>query len=93
MTNIKFENNYRTCPRTCGSVSKGHVPDTNNNDNNIYLYLFNKYKSEIVKQNFNFAQKMKLVNECQQENNFLKLTQEKQNELFLNLMSLSRIGV
>lgn len=66
----------------------GHTRDTNNNDNNNILFiLFNKYE-----RNFSFKQtaeeKQKVFKEiCMKDEEFKKLTQEQQTELYTKLLS------
>ncbi len=77
-----------TCPRTPNGTSKGHQKDINNNDNNIiFNLLLNKYK-----QNFpsSFREKIKIIAEIQNSDDYMKLTEQEQMELFYKLMSLRR---
>lgn len=70
-------------------TDNGHVPDTNNNDNNIYyiyIILLNKYKSKI--QNSKFSEKVKVISELKKENDYNNLDYELQEKLFMELMSL-----
>ena len=64
----------------------GHSRDTNNNDNNIYLFLFNKYKGQ-----FSFLQnreeKQEIFKQCMNEEKYKELTQDEQTELYTRLMS------
>ena len=64
----------------------GHNRDTNNNDNNIYLYLFNIYKGKI--EGKSFAEKIRLINQCKNEEKYNQLTIEEQDKLFNELMSI-----
>lgn len=67
----------------------GHTRDINNNDNNniIYLFLFNKYKGQ-----FSFLksaeEKQKIFKQCMDEEKYKELTQEEQTKLYTRLMSL-----
>ena len=65
----------------------GHSRDTNNNDNNIYLFLFNKYKGQ-----FSFLQnreeKQEIFKQCMNEEKYKELTQDEQTELYTRLMSI-----
>ena len=67
----------------------GHSRDTNNNDNNIYLFLFNKYKGQ-----FSFLQnreeKQEIFKQCMNEEKYKELTQDEQTELYTRLMSEKR---
>lgn len=60
--------------------------NTNNNVNNIYLYLFNKYKAKI--EGGSFGNKIKAINECKNEKQYMQLDLELQDKLFLDLQSL-----
>jgi DNA replication protein DnaD len=60
--------------------------NTDNNDNNIYLYLFNKYKAKI--QGSSFAQKIRAINECRNEEQYALMNLELQEKLFYDLQSL-----
>lgn len=65
----------------------GHTRDTNNNDNNnIYLYLFNIYSEKISGKTF--AEKIRLVNQCKGEEKYNQLTIEEQDKLFNELMRI-----
>lgn len=76
-----------TCPGTPKGTAEGQHRDTNNNDNNIYLFLFNKYKGE-----FSFlkssSEKQEIFKKCMQEEKFKELTQEEQTKLYTRLISL-----
>ena len=63
--------------------------NTNNNDNNIiYINLFNKYKEQIKKENAN--KKINIIAECQKSEEYSSLTQEEQDKLFYDLMSIEK---
>lgn len=64
------------------------MTDTNNNDNNIYLFLFNKYKKQIEEENAN--RKVQIITECQKCSDYELLTLEEQEQLFLDLMSINK---
>lgn len=64
----------------------GHTRDTNNNDNNIYLYLFNIYSEKISGKTF--TEKIRLVNQCKSEEKYNQLTIEEQDKLFNELMRI-----
>ena len=69
-------------------TDNGHVPDTNNNDNNIYyiyINLLNIYKGKL--KNVKFGEKIKIMSELQKETEYNNLDIESQKELFLELMS------
>lgn len=64
----------------------GHTKDTNNNDNNIYIYLFNIYSTKISGKNF--GEKIKLINQCKNSEQYMQLTKEEQDKLFNELMKI-----
>ncbi len=73
--------------RTYLGTDLGHTGDTNNNDNNnIYLYLFNIYSAKIFGKNF--GEKIKLINQCKSEEKYNQLTIEEQDKLFNKLMNI-----
>ena len=64
------------------------MTDINNNDNNIiFNLLLNKYK-----QNFptSFREKTKIITDIQNSDDYIKLTEQEQNDLFYKMMSLRR---
>lgn len=78
-----------TCPRTPERTAEGQHRDTNNNDNNdnnIYLILFNKYKEKICGKKF--GDKVKIVNQCKEEEQYSKLTDDTQLKLTADLMAI-----
>ena len=88
IANTKLKRKTRTCPRTCGSPSQGHVPDINNNDNNINIYfnLFNIYKKQIESKPF--FEKVPIITKCQNDEEYKKLSEEEREKLFMELMSI-----
>ncbi len=84
MTNIRFKKILRTCPRTCQRYGQGQVTDTNNNDNNIYLFLFNKYKKRIKEQP---KRTIQIISELKKSSDYELLTIEEQDKLFMELMN------
>lgn len=77
-----------TCPWTGERTGEGQHRDTNNNDNNIlFNYLFNKYKSKFsIFQNR--EQKQKIFLEIIKDDAYKKLTKEEQTELYTRLLSV-----
>ena len=77
-----------TCPWTGERTGEGQRRDTNNNDNNIlFNYLFNKYKSKFsIFQNR--EQKQKIFLEIIKDDAYKKLTKEEQTELYTRLLSV-----
>ena len=67
---------------------KGHVKDINNNDNNYYLILFNKYKKRIEEENEN--KKINIISQCKNCKEYADLTLEEQEKLFMDLMSVNK---
>ena len=66
----------------------GHTRDTNNNDNNIYLYLFNKYSEQIKAENA--RKKISIISDCKNSKEYSLLTGEEQDKLFIDLMSIDK---
>lgn len=60
------------------------MTDTNNNDNNIYLILFNKYKKQIEEQP---RRTIQIVSELKNSADYELLTIEDQDKLFMDLMN------
>ena len=54
----------------------------------IYINVFNKYKSEI--QNANSREKILIIGKCKECEEYSKLTPEEQDKLFLDLMSINK---
>lgn len=54
----------------------------------IYLYLFNKYKAEIEKENE--SKKISIIAQCKNCKEYAELTQEEQEQLFMDLMSIDK---
>lgn len=86
MINIKYKILNGTCPRTPERTAKGQQKDTNNNDNNIFIYLFKIYKGKIFGKKF--GEKVKLINQCKNEEQYMQLTEEEQDRLFNELMRI-----
>lgn len=60
------------------------MTDTNNNDNNIYFILFNKYKKQIEEQP---KRTIQIVSELKNSADYELLTIEDQDKLFMDLMN------
>jgi TusA-related sulfurtransferase len=58
------------------------------NDKNIYFNLLNKYK-QLTKQTQYFGDKISAINKIKNEEDYLKLSIEKQKELFIEMMSIN----
>lgn len=54
----------------------------------IYITLFNKYKEQIEKENEN--KKIQIISACQKCEEYTLLTQEEQEKLFMDLMSIDK---
>jgi len=76
--NIKYKILNGTCPRTPERTTEGQHRDTNNNDNNIYLYLLNKYRVENRNQ---FSEYMKKVRELKEDEKWNELDGTMQQKL------------
>lgn len=75
-----------TCPGTGWGTAQGQHGDTNNNDNNIlYLTLFNKYKERMREAKY-FSNKIHIQKELRDDEEYLKLSREEQDKLFRELM-------
>lgn len=60
------------------------MTDTNNNDNNIYLILFNKYKKQIEEQPNKVVQ---TISKMKESSDYELLTLEEQDQIFYDLMN------
>lgn len=60
------------------------MTDTNNNDNNIYLFLFNKYKKQIEEQPKKVVQ---IISKMKESSDYELLTLEEQDRIFYDLMN------
>ena len=58
------------------------------NDNNIYITLFNKYKDQIEKENA--GRKFLIISECKRDEDYSRLSEEEQEKLFYELMSIEK---
>lgn len=67
-----------TCPGTCERTGKGQHRDTNNNDNNIFIYFINKYKALESKR---FNDKMRFLREIKQDEKYKELTADEEYDL------------
>ena len=54
-------------------------------DKDIYIILFNKYKEQIEK---DFTKKTRIISKCKECSDYALLTQEEQDDLFYDLMSV-----
>ena len=61
--------------------------NTNNNDNNIYITLFNKYKEQIEKEPNRVVQ---IISRMKESADYELLTLEEQDKIFYDLMSLDK---
>ena len=86
MTNFKHKKKSGTCPGTSKGTAEGQQKDTNNNDNNIYLILFNKYKERVRAINF-WGEKFKIIHELKEDSEYLKLSEEEQEHLVNELIT------
>lgn len=65
----------------------GHSRDINKNDNNnIYLFLLNKYSAKISGKKF--YEVIQEIGECKKEEQYNKLTLEEQNKLIVKLLAV-----
>lgn len=72
----------------CETNDKQLITNKNvKNDNNIlYLNLFNKYKEKVAKIQF-WVEKIRLINQMKEENDYLKLTNEEQENIVNDLLT------
>lgn len=54
----------------------------------IYINLFNKYKEQIEKENAN--KRVLIISACKRDEDYFKLTEEEQEQLFYDLMSIDK---
>ena len=54
----------------------------------IYITLFNKYKEQIEKENA--GRKFLIISECKRDDDYLRLSEEEQEKLFYELMSIEK---
>lgn len=66
-----------------------NVTDINRLDKDIYIKLFYKYKEQIEKQE-KFFDKMKIINQLKNDEEYIKLPLENQNEVFMQLMTINK---
>lgn len=64
------------------------VSNINRQDKDIYINLFNKYKAEIEKGHAN--ERIRIISECKNCNEYALLTAEEQDQLFMDLMSIDK---
>lgn len=73
----------------CETTDKQLITNNNvNNDNIIYITLFNKYKEQIEKENA--GRKFLIISDCKKDDDYLKLSVEEQEQLFYELMSIEK---
>ena len=63
------------------------MTDTNNNDNNIYINLFNKYKEQIEKEP---NRAVRIISKMKETSDYEMLSLEEQEDIFYKLMSINR---
>lgn len=65
-----------------------NVSNINRLDKDNYINLFNKYKAEIEKENE--SKKISIIAQCKNCKEYAELTQEEQEQLFMDLMSIDK---
>lgn len=87
--NNKNVTNTLTSEITNNQQTNNKQVTTNNKDNNIYLFLFNKYKTKIEAINSkDFGARIRIISELKNEKDYNELlTQEEQDKLFNELMN------
>ena len=69
------------------TTTKQQQNNTENKDNNIYLYLYNKYKEQIEKEPNRVVQ---IISRMKETTDYEMLTLEEQDKLFYDLMSIKK---
>lgn len=64
------------------------VSNINRQDKDIYINLFNKYKAKIEKGKAN--ERIRIISECKNCSDYSLLTEEEQDQLFMDLMSIDK---
>ncbi len=83
--NNKNITNSSTSNVTNNQQTNNKQVTTNNNDNNIYLFIFNKYKAKIDGRNF--GERVKILNQLSTDIDYQILSEKEQSDLFNKLMS------
>lgn len=65
-----------------------NVSNINRLDKDIYINLFNKYKKQIEESNSN--KRIAIISDCKKTEEYASLTQEEQEQLFMDLMSVNK---
>lgn len=65
-----------------------NVSNINRLDKDNYINLFNKYKKQIEKENE--SKKRSIISDCRKCEEYAELTQEEQEQLFMDLMSIDK---
>ena len=63
-----------------------HKPTTTKEIKNIYLYLYNIYKSKL--EGKTFGQKIHIINQCRDTEEYMSLSVDEQYKLFMELSSI-----
>ena len=72
----------------CETTDKQLITNKNVKNNIIYITLFNKYKEQIEKENA--GRKFFIISDCKRDDDYLKLSEKEQEELFMELMSIEK---
>lgn len=64
------------------------VSNINRLDKDIYFILFNKYRTKI--ENANANERIKIISECKNCEDYALLTSNQQEQLFIDLMSINK---
>lgn len=85
--NFKHKKKNGTGQGTGYGTGQGHLGDTNNNDNNIlYLNLLKKNKERMRAIKY-WGEKIKIINELKEDNDYLSLTTEEQENIVNELLT------
>lgn len=81
--NFTVQMTVQTTVQTTANVS-----NINRLDKDNYINLFNKYKARIEKENE--SKKRSIISDCRKCKEYAELTQEEQEQLFMDLMSIDK---
>lgn len=70
--------------KTNNGTTEEQQENTDNNDNNIYLFLFNKYKAKI--EGKKFYERVSILSQLSNEIDYQVLSSDEQDTLFNELM-------
>ena len=86
MNYINIRKKTGTCPGTPNGSEKGQLGDTNNNVNNNYIYILNKYKGNPQ----NWYECMSIMRQAKADDKYDELSEEDKRKLQFQLMAINR---